>query len=308
MQRTLPLIIAALVIATNVSAADFDIRQPEAFRALVSTNSRVQKLAGGLHFIEGPVWLPRDGGCLIFSDIPANELKKWTAADGVSTYRTNTHAANGNCIDLTGRLLSCEGAARQVTITENDGSIQMLVGRYEGGRFNAPNDIVVKSDGSIWFTDPDYGLGNQPKEVPGMYVYRLEHPNGKTKPVVLDCDHPNGLCFSPDEKILYVADSGKPHQIRAYDVPPDGPLKNSRVFCVVDKGVPDGIRCDAEGNVWSSAGDGVQIFDKSGAMIGRILVPESPANLCFGGADGSKLFITARTSLYCIDVLARPAR
>ena len=164
-----------------------------------------------------------------------------------------------------------------------------MADKYEGKKFNAPNDVVVKSDGTVWFTDPDYGLGKQPKEVAGLYVYRLDPKSGSISVVVEDCDHPNGLCFSPDEKRLYVADSGKPHLIRAYDVQKNGTVDNGRVFCVIDKGGPDGIRCDAKGRVFSSAGDGVHIFDADGALIGKILVPETPANLCFGGKDGKTL-------------------
>ena len=296
---------ASYILPFAGQSADFDIRIPAEFNRIVSTNAELKKLAGGLKFVEGPVWVAKGKGRLIFSNIPDNELKQWDAANGLATFRTDTHAANGNCLDLKGHLISCEGGARRVSITENDGSVRVLVDQIGGKKFNAPNDVVVKSDGTVWFTDPDYGLGNKPPEVPGMYVYRLEPKTGKIAAVVTDCDHPNGLCFSPDEKRLYVADSGKPHHIKLYDVDKAGKLSGGRIFCVIDKGVPDGIRCDTLGRMFSSAGDGVQIFNLNGELIGKILVPETPANLCFGGRNHRTLFITARTSLYCIDVLAK---
>lgn len=296
---------AAVVFSSAALAADFDIRIPAEFKRIVLTNAELNKLASGMKFLEGPVWVKEGGGHLIFSNIPDNELKKWDPAGGLTTFRTETHSANGNCLDRKGRLISCEGGARRVSITRDDGSVVVLVDQIGGKRFNAPNDVVVRSDGSVWFSDPDYGLGKNMAEVPGMYVYRLEPKSKKITAVVTDCDHPNGLCFSPDEKLLYVADSGKPHHIRVYDVDKAGTTSNGRIFCVIDKGVPDGIRCDTAGRVFSSAGDGVQIFDVKGDLIGKILVPETPANLCFGGKNHHTLFITARTSLYSIDVLVK---
>jgi gluconolactonase len=303
------LLVSLVLIGQNVPAAtEFDVRMTSEFHKIVPANAELKKLGGGLGFVEGPTWFARDGGYLIFSDIPGEKLMKWSAKDGLTTYRVNTHGANGNCVDRDGRLITCEHLSRRVTRTEKDGTIETLVERYEGGRFNSPNDVVVKSDRTVWFSDPDYGLGNAPREVPGMYVYRLWPKTGKIMPVVKDCDHPNGLCFSPDEKRLYVADSGKPHQVMVYDVKKDGTLSNGRVFCVIDKGVPDGMRCDATGRLFSSAGDGVQIFDENGQLIGKILVPETPANLCFGGKDRKTLFITARTSLYCIELNVQGAK
>jgi gluconolactonase len=297
-----------LLIGIAAQAANFDIKIADQFSKLVSTNAELTKLAGGMKFLEGPVWVERDGGYLIFSDIPAEELKQWSAKNGLTTFRTNSHGINGNCVDRKGRLLSCEHLGRRVSITDKDGNIEALVDQFEGKKFNSPNDVVVKSDGTVWFSDPDYGLGKKPKEVDGMYVYRFDPKSKKISIVAKDCDHPNGLCFSPDEKRLYVADSGKPHSIRVYEVQKDGTLNGGRVFCVVDKGVPDGIRCDAKGNIFSSAGDGVQIFNPQGELIGKILVPESPANLCFGGKDRKTLFITARSSLYSIPVLVKGAK
>ena len=289
-------------------AQNFDIRIADEFQKIVPTNASLTKLADGMHFTEGPAWFDANGGYLIFSDIPAKELKKWDATNGLTTFRTNSGGANGNTVDRDGRLITCGHESRKMLITEKDGTIRTLVERYEGGRFNSPNDAVVKSDYSIWFSDPDYGLGKKSAEVPGQYVYRFEPKSGKIAPVIKDCDKPNGLCFSPDEKLLYVADSGQPHDIKVYDVLKNGTVTNRHVFCVIDLGVPDGIRCDAEGRVFSSAGDGVQIFSSRGELIGKILVPETPANVCFGGKDHKTLFITARSSLYSIDLNAKGAR
>lgn len=262
---------------------------------------KVKKLASGMKFIEGPVWTDADGGYLVFSDIPASELKKWTGTfDGkLSTDRIFTNQTNGNTRDREGRLLSCEHQARRVSRTQPDG-LQLLVDNWQGKKFNSPNDIIVKSDGSIWFTDPTYGLEKRKQEIPGQYVFRFDDSTSTATPVVKDFDQPNGLCFGPDEKKLYIADSGKPHHIRVFDVSADNQLTNSKIFCIIDNGVPDGIRCDAHGNLWSSAGDGIHIFAPTGALIGKIPVPETPANLAFGGSDGKTLFITARTSLYAI--------
>ena len=187
-------------------------------------------------------------------------------------------------------------------------SPRTLVDSFNGKKFNSPNDVVVKTDGTLWFTDPDYGLGRNKREMDGNWVYRFDPKSKAVTAVVKDFDKPNGLCFSPDEKKLYVADSGEPHHIRVFDVQKDGTVANGKVFCVIDNGVPDGIRCDTDGRVWSSAGDGVQIFAPDGALIGKILVPESAANLCFGGKDGKTLFITARSSLYAIETSVRGAK
>ncbi|HVR36149.1 MAG TPA: SMP-30/gluconolactonase/LRE family protein, partial [Methylomirabilota bacterium] len=195
-----------------------------------------------------------------------------------------------------------EHGNRRVSLTERDGSVRTVVDSFDGKKLNSPNDVVVMSDGTYWFTDPDYGIRQEQKEQPGNFVYRFDPRNDTLLPLVKDFDKPNGLCFSPDEKILYVADSGRPRHIRAFDIQHDATLANGRVFCEINAGVPDGIRCDSDGRVWSSAGDGVHIFAPDGSLIGKILVPESPANLCFGGADGRTLFITARNSLYSIPV------
>jgi gluconolactonase len=270
-------------------------------------------------------------GYLVFSDIPASKLMKWDGKE-LCVFRAESHNSNGNTRDREGRLITCEHTARRVTRTEKDGSITVLADKFEGKKFNSPNDVVVKSDGTIWFTDPTYGLPKgEAQELSAKFLFCHDTESKVTKAFPLNFDQPNGLCFSPDEKLLYVADSGKPHHIRVFEValapratvdgiksdgtpvgavrqrPGVWELRNGKIFCVIDKGVPDGIRCDEKGNIWSSAGDGVQIFSPDGMLIQRIEVPESPANLCFGGLAGRTLFITARTSLYAIPTRVKGA-
>ena len=292
-----------LMATTSITSA-----QDDRFRELVPDPAKLEKLGAGMKFVEGPVWSDDDGGFLIFSDIPASELKMWTKADGVTTWAKESNQTNGNTRDREGRLISCEHATRRVTMIQGSGSSSVtLVDSHDGKKLNSPNDAVVKSDSTIWFTDPTYGLGKNTKEQSANHVFVFNPETKQIKPVVSDFVQPNGLAFSPDEKRLYVADSGKPRHIRVFDVHADNTLSEGKVFCTIDKGVPDGIRCDEKGNVWSSAGDGVQVFSPDGKLIGRVPVPESPANLCFGGPDGKTLFITARTSLYAIQTNVRGA-
>jgi gluconolactonase len=275
---------------------------------LLAPGAAVEQLASGMKFTEGPVWMPEEGGYLLFSDIPSNELKRWDAAGGLSTFRSPSHHANGNTLDREGRLITCEHSARRVTRTEADGSVTVLVDRFEGKRFNSPNDAVVKSDGTIWFTDPPYGTPkDEPRELEKQNVFVFDPQSGEIRVVVEDFHMPNGLCFSPDEKRLYIADSGKPRHIRVFDVAADNTLNNGRVFATIDAGVPDGIRCDEAGRIWSSARDGVHVFDPQGQRIGKVLVPENTANLCFGGEEGTDLFMTSTTSLYRIRLAVRGA-
>jgi gluconolactonase len=301
-------IIGAILLAGSVLALPgaelepFFIKNAGEFHKCVAAEARLQKLAGDMGFLEGPAWHPE--GFLVFSDIPNDELKKWTKETGVTTFRKPSRNANGNTIDLQGRLLSAEHSGRRLSVMGKDGTLKTLVADYNDKKFNSPNDVVVKSDGTVWFTDPPYGLPkDQQKEQEGNYVFRFDPMASSTTIVIKDSDMPNGLVFSPDEKKLYVADSGKPRHIRVFDVRADGSVSEGKVFCKIDKGGPDGIRCDAEGRIWSSAGDGVHVFAPDGSLVGKILVPEGPANLCFGGTDGKTLFVTARKSLYSIPVL-----
>ncbi len=299
----------------------FEVYETREFRRAVPAEARIEKVAGGFGFVEGPVWTNRDGGSLIFSDIPRHELKRWSERDGVATFRAPSFN-NGNTRDAQGRLLTAEHDGRRVSLTEADGTVRTLIERYLGKRLNSPNDLVVKSDGTIWFTDPPYGLlhHTEGKELDKNHVFRFDPRRGDLRSVVDDFDLPNGLCFSPDERGLYIADSGAPHHIRVFDVREDGTLGGGAVFCTVDKGIPDGIRCDVDGRVWSSAGDGIHVFDAGGALLGKIITPDAPgrfdprkigpevpANLCFGGPDWQTVFITACTSLYRLRANVRGA-
>lgn len=267
----------------------------------VDRDAEVRLLAGGFEFLEGPVWT--DWG-LVFSDIPPKKLFTWSVGEGVHPYREQSFGANGNTIDLEGRLITCEHASRVVSRTV-DGRREVLVDNFDGRKFNSPNDVVVKSDGTIWFTDPPWGLPREQwdelAEYGGRWVFRFDPEDGSVVPVAKDFDRPNGLCFSPDEKFLYIADDARRH-IRRFDVVEGGELDAGEIFAEIDPGVPDGIRCDADGRVFSTAGDGVHVFDPDGTRLGKILVPETPANCGFGGEDGRTLFLTARTGLYAVEV------
>ncbi len=293
-------------VALVCGAADFDVADQTEFNNIIAPGAKIARLATDMKFVEGPVWVP-DGDYLIFSDIPANQLKKWSPEGGLSTFREPSNKANGNTLDREGRLMSAEHGARRVSRTEKDGMVVTVVDSYDGKKLNSPNDVVVKSDGSVWFTDPDYGLEGRPKEQPGNYVYRFDPKDKSVTAVATDFDKPNGLCFSPDESQLYIADSGRPRHIRVFNVARDGKLDAGKVFCSIDKGGPDGIRCDADGRIWTSSGHGAQVFGPDGKLIVTINLPEAGANLCFGGADGKTLFVTARKSLYSVPTLVKSA-
>ncbi|MDG4717837.1 MULTISPECIES: SMP-30/gluconolactonase/LRE family protein [Thalassospira] len=283
------------------------------FRDLVLANVSLRKLSSGHLWTEGPVWVPAHQ-CLLFSDIPNQKIYRWMCDGSVNVFRDQSNFANGNTIDLNGRLVTCQHGTRSVTRTEHNGSITMLADGFEGYRLNAPNDVVVKSDGSIWFTDPTYGiLSNYEgyKAAPEQKynnVFCLDPATGTLTSVTSEFHQPNGLAFSNDEKLLYIAESGSSHDssipavIRVYDVVNGNRLENGRDFATIDKGLPDGIRIDCHGNVWSSAADGVHCFDRAGMLLGKILVPETVSNLTFGGARGNEILMTATTSVYAIHV------
>ena len=285
--------------------ADFDIRN-EAFNDILTPDSEVVKLAGEFKFTEGPVWVA-DGGYLLFSDIPANRIIRWSPGDGATVWREPTGNANGNTLDRQGRLVTCEHSNRRVTRTEADETITILTDAYGGKKLNSPNDIVVKSDGTIWFTDPPYGIKPEQQEQPVNYVFRLD-PDGGLTVMADDFDRPNGLCFSPDESLLYIADSSDRHHIRVLDVTAGNTLANGRLFTTITPGVPDGMRMDTEGRLYSTAGDGVHVYAPNGDLLGIILVPESPANCAFGDADKRTLYMTCRTSLYAVRLGATGAQ
>ena len=283
------------------------------FHDLTVPIAEVEELYDGCRWAEGPVWF-NDHSSLVWSDIPNRRLLRWIEGEGVSVFRAESNFTNGNTRDREGRLVSCEHGGRRVVRTEADGSISVIADSYNGKRLNSPNDVVVKSDGTVWFTDPNYGImsdyeGYQSDmEQDGCYVFCARPESGEINIVADDFVKPNGLAFSEDEKILYIADSGRshdpdgPHHIRALDVSADNNLSNSRVFCEVDPGVPDGFRVDIEGNVWTSCGDGVICFAKDGTALGKIKIPQMVANLTFGGPRRNRLFITANKSLYAVYV------
>jgi gluconolactonase len=283
-------------------------------------HAAVERIATGFRWAEGPVWFG-DGRYLLWSDIPNDRIMRWTEESGqVSVFRAPAHNANGNTRDRQGRLVTCEHDARRVTRTEHDGTVTVLMDRHGGKRLNAPNDVVVTADGSVWFTDPGYGIlmnyeGHRAEfELPAN-VYRVDGRTGEATVVIADLVRPNGLCFSPDETRLYLVDTGAtPRPIYVYDVVDGGTrVANRRLFVDMSPGTSDGIRCDADGNVWAAAGgggdgfDGVHIFAPDGTRIGRILLPEKCANLCFGGVKRNRLFMAASQSIYALYVEAQGA-
>ncbi|NDZ15231.1 gluconolactonase [Variovorax sp. WS11] len=285
------------------------------------TSAAVERLATGFRWAEGPVWFG-DGRCLLWSDIPNNRVLRWDEETGaVSHFRKPSNFANGHTRDRQGRLLSCEHGTRRVTRTEYDGSITVILDCFEGKRLNSPNDIVVKSDDSIWFTDPPFGIlghyeGHAAEPELPTNVYRVDGKTGKATVVCSDIERPNGLCFSPDERLLYVVESGStPRRIRVFDLSEDGQgLKNGRVFVQADpQGSPDGFRCDVDGNLWAGWGtgegrDGVMVFAPDATPIGRIALPERCANVCFGGPARNRLFMAASQSLYALYVNTQGVR
>jgi gluconolactonase len=256
-----------------------------------------ERLATGFQFTEGPVWLPE--GALLFSDIPASRIYRWTPQTGAVVWREPSGNSNGLTLDRQGRLLACEHGNRRVSRTEGDGTVVALAERYGGIRLNSPNDIVVRSDGVIYFTDPPYGLDPNPPEQPVNGVYAI-WPDGTLRLLAGDFDRPNGLAFSPDEAILYIDDSRRRH-VRAFGVHRDGTIHSSRLFADMDHpqpGSPDGMKVDVEGHVYVCGATGVWVFEPDSELLGVIVTPERPANCAWGDADRQSLYITARPSLY----------
>jgi gluconolactonase len=281
----------------------------------------IERLATGCRWAEGPVWFG-DGRYLLWSDIPNNRILRWDELTGaVTAYRQPSDYANGNTRDRQGRLVTCEHGGRRITRTEHDGTVTVLMDRYEGKRLNSPNDIVVKSDGTVWFTDPPFGLGgyyegNVAEQELGQNVYRLDPESGRAEIVADDIRGPNGLCFSADESKLYVVESrATPNRLlKVLDVTKGGTaLSNGRVFLDAGPGTPDGMRCDMDGNLWCGWGmgkpelDGVMVFAPDATPIGRIALPERCANVCFGGRKRNRLFMAASQSVYALHVHAQGA-
>jgi len=288
-----------LSLATALSALALSVQAA----SLVEPGAKVQKLAGGMKFTEGPVWLPEESK-VVFSDIPNSKLMQWSKKDGLSVFR-KSEQANGNILDLQGRIISCQHAARNIIRIDKDGKAKVLTEKFEGKRFNSPNDVAVWKDGTLWFTDPPWGL-RAPHEIPGHWVYKLDPETGKVEVLIKDLAMPNGIVFSPDGSRLYVADTGGhkrhpdskfhdyPDTVTCYAVSKKGKL-GKKLF-TIDEG-SDGMAVDVKGNLYLTHGQ-VQVYDADGKKLETIEVPEKPANVCFGGKDYKTLFITARTSLY----------
>lgn len=285
-----------------------NVRSPELLD-LIDADAQLRRLATGFHFTEGPIWNAQ-GRFLLFSDIPGDQIHKWNPERGVTSFRAPSGKSNGLTYDKRGGLIACEHANRRVSRTRADGTVLPIASHYDGKRFNSPNDIVVKSDGSIYFTDPPYGLtpeygveGEQELDFQG--VFRLS-PDGETLTLIVeDFDRPNGLCFSPDESILYINDTARMH-IRAFDVQADGSLAGDRVIAEEEgeDGAPDGMKVDQKGNIYVTGPGGIWVLRPSGEHLGVIEVPERVANLTWGADEWKTLFITASTSLYRIQLKA----
>lgn len=287
------------------------------FEGCVPSDARLEQLWTGGKWTEGPAWL-QTRGMLVWSDIPNNRMLQWDLRSGsVAVFRQPSHGANGNTVDREGRLVTCEQYSRRITRTEPDGTITVLADRFEGRRFNAPNDVVVKSDGTIWFTDPDYGRSPDFQgelELSGCHVYRLDPASGTLRQMTDDFVMPNGLAFSPDERQLYIIDTGSthlpdgPNHMRRFSVATDGTLSGGDVFARDPMKFFDGFRVDHAGRLWCGAGDGVDCYHPDGTLIGKIAVPERVGNLTFGGPALTDLLICATTSVFrvTVNLAARP--
>lgn len=284
-----------------------DIRNA-AFRSVVGDAVEIERLATGFLFTEGPLWHARDK-YLLFSDMPGNHLRKWSPQGGVTTFRKPCAQSNGLAWDRQGRLIVCEHATSTLTRTEPDGRSTVLASHHDGKELNSPNDVVVKSDGGIYFTDPTYGraeyYGNpRPTQLDFRGVYRAEPDDSRVTLLARDFGQPNGLCFSSDEKRLFVNDTERQH-IRVFDVRPDGTLANSRVWAETTgpgPGAPDGMKMDSEGNIYCCGPGGIHVFDPQATCLGVIIIPEYTANFCFGESDFRSLFVTASSSIYRLRV------
>lgn len=305
MKRTLFTLVAITFVVSTVFAAD---------QSLVAPGESVQKLAGGMKFTEGPVWLPKEKK-LVFSDIPNSKLMQWSESAGLSVFRESKNA-NGNILDLEGRIISCQHSGRNLIRINADGTSTVLADKFEGKRFNSPNDVAVRSDGTLWFTDPPWGLTG-PHEIPGHWVYKLDPTSGKTEVILKSLAMPNGIVFSPDESRIYIADTGGhkrhpdpefhslPASIQCHAVSKDGSF-GKKLFHI-DAG-SDGMAVDVKGNLYTTHAGNVHVYDADGKKLQQIDVPEGPANVCFGGDDFKTLFITARTSLYSVRMVNAGAR
>jgi gluconolactonase len=296
---SLPIVAWGFLVVSILTLQQSNANSPSGLQTIMSNNAQLEKLSSGFRFTEGPVWDRR--GFLLFSDIPANTIYKWTPDGKIYIFRHPAGNANGNTVDRQGQLITAEHDRRLIR-TQNDGRIISLAESYQGKRLNSPNDVVVKSDGSIYFTDPPYGISKEKEELGFYGIYRLSS-DGNLTLLTKEMIRPNGLAFSLDEKKLYVSDSEKKH-IQVFQVNSDGTLSNGQIFAELvspkAKSVPDGIKVDVKGNVYIAASEGVIIFSPSGKLLGKIFVPEAVTNLAWGDKDYKTLYITASKSLYRI--------
>ncbi|MET0256322.1 MAG: SMP-30/gluconolactonase/LRE family protein [Luteibacter sp.] len=292
----------------------------ERFLALVIDNVQVERLWTGARWCEGPVYVPA-GRYLLFSDIPNDRMMRWDEATGtVAVFQQGCGYQNGHTLDAQGRVLACEHGGRRITRVEADGSLTVLASHFEGARFNSPNDIVVAADGGIWFTDPTYGIDSDyeghaaSSDIGASHLYRIDPGDGRVEAIGTDFAQPNGLAFSPDERRLYVVDSGFSHRatgprhIRVFDVRDGRTLGGSHVLAGCDNGIYDGLRVDTQGNLWVGAGDGVRCLSPEGEPLGLIRLPETASNVAFGGPKRNRLFICATQSLYSVYLKVPGAR
>ncbi|TKB11999.1 MAG: SMP-30/gluconolactonase/LRE family protein [Mesorhizobium sp.] len=303
-----------------MTAADYEVLDPR-FSRLVNANERVEKLFTGCRWAEGPAWFAA-GRYLVWSDIPNNRMLRYDETDGsVSVFRQPSGNSNGNTVDREGRLLTCEHSGRRVSRTEHDGSIITIADKWRGKRLNSPNDVVVRFDGSIWFTDPAYGIDSDyegdhaESEIGACNVYRVDPGTGEIDAVITDMVRPNGLAFSLDESLLYIADTGRTHgaknpaHIRVFNIGKAGKkISGGKVFADCTAGLFDGFRLDESGRIWTSAADGVHCYDPDGTLIGKVKVPEVVANCVFGGAKRNRLYIAGTTSLYVVWLMVNGAK
>lgn len=282
---------------------------------LLQPGAELRRLCTGAIWSEGPVWW--EDGSVTWSDIPNNRMLRWSPGEGMTVFRSPSNHSNGHTRDRLGRMVSCEHSGRRVSLTEHDGTVVTLVDSFEGKRLNSPNDVVVKSDGTIWFTDPPYGIISDyegvaaESEIGANHVYRFDPADNSLTVACNDFQRPNGLAFSPDETLLYVSDTSRSHDpdgnhhIRVFDIIDGRHPRNGRVFAVIEPGLSDGFRLDVSGNLFTSSADSIQVFAPDGTRLGKIFVPEVISNCTFGGANRSTLFITASTSLYAIDLATK---
>lgn len=293
-----------ILAAMDSVAAEWEVLDD---RFSLTGERQMERLFGDCRWVEGPVYVA-EGRFLLWSDVPGDRMFRWDEASGlVSIFREPSGNANGNTLDRSGRLVTCEHGGRRVTRTEHDGTVTVVADRWEGKRLNSPNDVVVKSDGSIWFTDPSYGIESDyeghraESEIGGCHVYRVEPRNGEVRRVAADFVRPNGLAFSPDERRLYISDTQLNH-LRVFSVGPDHRLEGGEVIANCDAGAYDGFRVDEAGRIWAGAADGVHCLAPDGTPLAKLRVPEVVANVEFGGRERDRLFICASTTIYAIRV------